>query len=193
MRQSSREFDVLYTLLFAEKPRLPLRTTIGHTSQDDLRDLEPGLTEADYIQEGEKHSRSNQIEIRQTVGHTGGDSGSHRTDGVKNKFCCLECKNELLIALTRKYGRSMWVSDVGLLRHNLRNPLRTMLRACCEVRRYQIQTTQPFSVMRRHRSGEAAMHSLDKRPTQLQWEASTPAQRCSKLVTISSRPSICTN
>ena len=80
MRQGSREFDVLNTLLFAEKPRLPLRTTIGHTSQDDLRDLEPGLPEADYIQKSDKHSTSSQVEIRQTVGHAGGDSGSHRID-----------------------------------------------------------------------------------------------------------------
>ena len=40
----------------------------------------------------------------------------------------------------------MWVSDVGLLGHNHRNPLTTMLRACYEVRGYQIQTMDEAAV-----------------------------------------------
>jgi hypothetical protein len=42
-----RSFDMLDTLLLAEDPVLPLGRAVRHAPQDDPRDLQTGLSEAD--------------------------------------------------------------------------------------------------------------------------------------------------
>lgn len=41
-----RKLDVLQALLLTEDPLLPFRASIGHASEDDLRDLKARLAEA---------------------------------------------------------------------------------------------------------------------------------------------------
>ncbi len=43
----ARKLDVLQALLFAQHPALPVGGAVRHASEDDLRYLEPGVSEAD--------------------------------------------------------------------------------------------------------------------------------------------------
>lgn len=48
MAGSSRKFDVLDGLFLSDDPFLPLGTAVLHGAQDDLRHLQPRITQTNY-------------------------------------------------------------------------------------------------------------------------------------------------
>ena len=59
-----RVLDVLDTLFLRKHPVLPVWRAVRHASQDDLRDLQPRVSETDYDDASKVHPRKTEPEWR---------------------------------------------------------------------------------------------------------------------------------